>query len=64
MPKPLSPRRAREFRDRHLKRTLGDRKRRAERWKMMVRINAPEVIAARYDVARRKLIRKGFKFDG
>jgi len=30
--KPLSPRRAREFRDRHLKHLFGDRKRRAQRW--------------------------------
>lgn len=34
--KPLSPRRAREFRDRWLKKMFGDRKKRAERYARLV----------------------------
>ncbi len=34
--KPLSPRRAREFRDCWLKKTFGDRKKRAERYARLV----------------------------
>jgi hypothetical protein len=48
MKKPMSKRRAREFRDARLKRLYGDRKKRAERWAMIVRFpDHPEVHAVR-----------------
>lgn len=68
--KPLSPRRAREFRDRWLKKMFGDRKRRAERYARLVKeygkVTADELSARNYrathaypDVLRSQVIQHG-----